>query len=147
MTRAYFLFSVCYCVDLIVFYAVRCIFPGQNVMLAGIYKVRMEVLYDYAYLFLFFIVAMHLVIYAVAAAGVSPKKWFITMLCVLFSYPIFVVMSSAVVSFAKNVSFLAVTIDGLAAGLFIIIFSPMTYVILVTHFIILNSLRKRRCSS
>jgi membrane-associated HD superfamily phosphohydrolase len=137
MKRSSLAFTICYVIDLFSFYLPQFVFPGQNIMLSGLYKVRMDVLYDYGYAFIFLIVAFHSAYFLFQQSGITRDHLFTKIIFAAISYLLFVVLSAAIICLVKNHDFIDVTVYGLYAGLFLVAFSPITYAICFVHFIVL----------
>ncbi len=145
------IFLFCYLINLILFYTPSFLsfylFQEKFSLLQGIWGVRMGIFFNYAYLFLFILVSL----YVLSLKFIRPYTkgaWTRALLSVTSSYLLFIFLSVIFICLRSNMrstgfefeafleDFQRIFIQALAIGILMIIFSPITYLIAVNHWLV-----------
>lgn len=154
MNRLINIFLLCYTIDILLFYLPEFladrVFGENYIMLFGVWGMKMDFFYDFGFIFLFFIVGINVLMLKFNDSSSRKVRWYEWMgICILI-YIFFISLSTFVISlylnlkdgplylkeFSKDLG--RIFCDSVVVGLLLIIFSPITYLILLNHYFIIR---------
>ncbi len=147
MKNSWKVFAVCLSIDLLLFYIPTVLIFGDHiVMLQGIWGTNMDLFYTHAYVFIFLLVSL----YVLALKVIHPYTkgaWIRSLLSIPF-YVLFIFLSVLFISLYSTINssvfevkafvkdFNRVFIEALIIGILMIVFSPITYLIIINHWLV-----------
>lgn len=154
MKRFMHILLLCYVIDIILFYlpglVVNKVFNEDLNVLFGVWGMQMEVFYQYGFLFLFLIVVLNFLVLKIYSCSSNKVRWFEWIILIALIYLLFIGISTLFVSLYMNLyqtsfevsgfvkDYVRIFYDAFLLGPLIIVFSPITYLIFLNHYLIIK---------
>lgn len=144
-------FCLCFVIDLIIFYMpvylAYYIFNYRLPVLFGVWGMNLDLLFKYGYVFIFIIVFINYLAIKLIQALPKLKNWIKMVLVIPLVYHLFIFISTIFLATFINLiyspfsfdefiaDFKKILNDGYNIGIYIIVFSPVTYFFILNHWI------------